>query len=330
MNDFGKRLLAIVVSLVFSLAILELGLRLLEPAPRYADTSVDNLFDGYRLPDDWAAPRESPGIVRVLVIGDSFTWGDGVHEEDAYPHRMQFRMNLHDPERRYRVLNAGRNGLNTVGELELIDELGLLASRPDLVLLGFTLNDPEPSDRTAARELHRPVERRLPVGRVELELYRRSRLVRLIYDRLENSRQRGAFNDYVAAMFDPDSDHWRACYEALTALRDRLRERGIPLLVAVFPAFDAPFDEHYPYAAQHRQIGDALAELGIPAVDLLPLYDGVEARRLAVTPFTDAHPNELAHRIAADFLAERTARCLQVEVDDDGSRHRVWRCPEDD
>ncbi len=329
MNDFGKRFLALALSLAVSLGVVELGLRLLKPAPRYVDTSVDNVFTDYRLPEGWAEPRESPEIVRILVLGDSFTWGDGVHEEDAYPFRMQFRMNLDDPQRRYRVLNAGRNGLNTVGQLELLDELGLLVSQPDLVLVGFTLNDPEPSNKGLARGLRASTNRRLPPGWVEREMYKRSRLFRLVWDRLENSRQRRAFNAYVASMFDRASPHWQACVEALEALRDRLGERGIPLLVAVFPAFDAPFDDHYPYAAQQRQILDTLDGLGIPAADLRPLYEGVETRRLAVTPFTDAHPNELAHRIAADFLAELAGDCLAVEAGDDGGRQRGWRCAGD-
>lgn len=131
MNLLGKRVLALVLSLTVSVAFLELALRLVKPRQRYTDTSVDNRFTGYRLPENWQAPRESPEIARVLVLGDSFTWGGGVHEEDAYPYRMQFRMNLDDSERRYRLLNAGRNGLNTADQRELLDTLGLLDSDPD-------------------------------------------------------------------------------------------------------------------------------------------------------------------------------------------------------
>ena len=329
MNAFGKRFLALALSLALTVAFLEVALRLVEPAPRYTDTSVDNLFDGYRMPDDWKAPREFPGIVRVLVLGDSFTWGDGVHEEDAYAYRMQFRLNLRAPEKNYRVLNAGRNGLNTVDQLEELDTQGWLASEPDLVLLGFTLNDPEPSLRSEAVALRQGVVRRTPVGRAELELYERSRLFRLVYDRLENTRQRRALDDYVASLFATQSPHWQACVEALAALRDRFRELGVAFVVAVLPAFDSPFDQGYPYQPHHDQMRETLAELGIAAMDLRFLYEGVEVRRLAVTPFTDAHPNELAHRIAADYLAERVRECLVVETDGAGVTHRDWRCDED-
>lgn len=327
MNPLGKRFLALVLSLAVSLAFLELALLLVKTAPSYVDTSVDNLFDGYRLPDGWQAPRESPEIERILVLGDSFTWGDGVHEEDAYPQRMQLRLNLRDPARRYRVLNAGRNGLNTVAERQLLDRRRLLASEPDLALLGFTVNDPEPSRPVLAKALQAPLHRRLPPGRAELELYERWRLFRLVWERLENTRQRRAFEDWVAALFDPESPHWRECVEALASFRDHLGARGIPFVVAVWPTFDAPFDERYPHRREHQQILRTLAELGIPALDLRPLYAGVDPRRLAVTPFTDAHPNELAHRIAADFLAARVGDCLEVTVEAAG-RRRGWRCGE--
>ena len=46
------------------------------------------------------------------------------------------------------------------------------------------------------------------------------------------------------------------------------------------------------------QLFDTLASLGIPALDLWPPYEGVEARRLAVTPFTDAHPNRYERSMA--------------------------------
>lgn len=135
-------------------------------------------------------------------------------------------------------------------------------------------------------------------------------------------------NDYVANLFDTESQYWLECKEALVSFRDHLGQRGITFVVAVLPAFDSPFDDSYPYASQHEQIMATLAELEIPAIDLRSLYGGVELRRLAVTPFTDAHPNELAHRIAADFLASQVLGCLQVEAGDEGRQRRSWQCGE--
>ena len=133
----------------------------------------------------------------------------------------------------------------------------------------------------------------------------------------------------MASLFDTDSPYWQACVEALAALRDRFLELQIPFVVAVLPGFDSPVDDDYPYRAHHDQIRETLARLGIASMDLRSLYEGVEVRRLVVTPFTDAHPNELAHRIAADYLADRVRVCLVVEIDGDGVKRREWRCGED-
>jgi hypothetical protein len=40
----------------------------------------------------------------------------------------------------------------------------------------------------------------------------------------------------------------------------------------------------------------------------LPAYAGIDAVRLAVEPFSDPHPNELAHRIASQYLVDYLVR----------------------
>ena len=55
----------------------------------------------------------------------------------------------------------------------------------------------------------------------------------------------------------------------------------------------------------HTAMLESLSEgAGLPLLDLRPFYTGIDARRLAVVPFSDPHPNELAHRIAADAIAD--------------------------
>jgi hypothetical protein len=96
---------------------------------------------------------------------------------------------------------------------------------------------------------------------------------------------------------------------ALDGLRQLAWDGQVPLVVALFPVFDQPLDGNYSYLPLHRQVMEALRQRDIVATDLLAAYRGVDAARLAVVPFTDPHPNELAHRIAsqhlADFLVEQ-------------------------
>jgi hypothetical protein len=78
--------------------------------------------------------------------------------------------------------------------------------------------------------------------------------------------------------------------------------KGAKLVSLVFPMFDFPFDAKYPLADVHEIIRVSLAKHGIPALDLRGAYTHIPHDRLQVIPGVDSHPNELAHRIAAERL----------------------------
>jgi len=173
--------------------------------------------------------------------------------------------------------------------------------RPQLMVLGYCLNDAELRMQRGNDDIFDALARRRPRGSVSSRLYRRSRLLRMIWDRLENSRQRRAFNRYYHALYERRG--WEVTQEALDGFRQLSREREVPLVSAVFPIFDQQLDHSYSYRDLHQTVMAAMEERDIPALDLLPAYRGVDATRLALEPFTDPHPGELAHRIASQHLA---------------------------
>jgi hypothetical protein len=70
----------------------------------------------------------------------------------------------------------------------------------------------------------------------------------------------------------------------------------------IFPLFGNALDEGYPFSAIHAAVARAAAEAGAGVVDLLPAYRGLKWELLVVDGPNDEHPNEIAHRIAADVL----------------------------
>ena len=74
---------------------------------------------------------------RIVAFGDSLTAGLGVAAEEAYPARLQRR--LDEQGLRYRVINAGVSGDTTAGGVRRVD--WVLKSRPDLVILELGGND---------------------------------------------------------------------------------------------------------------------------------------------------------------------------------------------
>ncbi|TLY24293.1 MAG: arylesterase [Nitrospirae bacterium] len=106
-----------------------------KPAPKIQGTSVDARPGTKSPPPSNAALRPEE---RVLVaFGDSLTAGLGVSPEEAYPARLQEKLQLSGY--RYRVVNAGVSGETTAGGLRRVD--WILKSKPDIVILELGGND---------------------------------------------------------------------------------------------------------------------------------------------------------------------------------------------
>jgi acyl-CoA thioesterase-1 len=73
----------------------------------------------------------------IAVLGDSLTAGLGVAAGDAFPARLQAR--LQREGYRYRVVNAGVSGDTTAAALRRVD--WVLRSRPEIVIVALGAND---------------------------------------------------------------------------------------------------------------------------------------------------------------------------------------------
>jgi len=297
-------LLLLLGTVAVFLLVAEAAVRLLQadvPAPTgYAPVNTNRRFmrpknpRGYRDLDRTLA--KPPGMRRVVSLGDSFAWGASVEFEDAYPQRLErgLRRRRREP---WQVVNLALPGMNTVDEAAQLETEGM-AYGPDLVLLGYVLNDSE--DATAA-EARRAVEwaepKEMPRGVLD-----RSALFRVISTRLwataENRRRVRGYR----SMYAEDAPGWIAARAALRRMGGLCREKGVPFMVAIFPLFGNPLDDRYPFAEIHAKVGQAAGEAGAKVVDLLPAYRGLRGELLVVDGVNDEHPNEIAHRIAANVI----------------------------
>ena len=83
------------------------------------------------------------GQRRILVVGDSFAWGFGVEQDEAFSERMEASLTGVE------VINAGVSGFSTDQELLWLRSEGV-KYRPDLVILLLAGNDEEMNRRRAA------------------------------------------------------------------------------------------------------------------------------------------------------------------------------------
>jgi hypothetical protein len=246
---------------------------------------------GYR---DLARINPKPaGVRRVLSLGDSFAWGAGVEFEDAYPQRLERALT----RRRggtWEVVNLALPGMATVDHAAQVEKEGE-AYAPDVVLLGFVLNDSQDAVAAEAQRAEDWVKNPPPAPG-------RSRLFGLVRTRLwataENRRRVSGYR----SMYDDRAPGWTATRKALKSIGAWSRQHGVPFVVAIFPLFGNPLDDGYPFAEEHAKIAAAATEAGARVVDLLPSYRGLRWDLLVVNGAADEHPNEIAHRIAAGVI----------------------------
>ena len=94
---------------------------------------------GFRDPREYTLEKP-PGTFRILVLGDSVTFGHGAIDEATYPYLLEQRLKAWRPEVDWQVWNLGVPGYNTGQELAYLLEVGP-RYQPDLVVVGFYEND---------------------------------------------------------------------------------------------------------------------------------------------------------------------------------------------
>lgn len=105
----------------------------------FAGVPVEINALGFRDTRDYALEKK-PGTFRILVLGDSVTFGHGALSETTYPYLLEQRLKQWRPDVDWQVWNLGVPGYNTSIELEQLKMVGP-RYQPDLVIVGFYEND---------------------------------------------------------------------------------------------------------------------------------------------------------------------------------------------
>jgi hypothetical protein len=267
---------------------------------------------GFRGPE--FRPAKAADTFRIMFLGDSFTFGEGVHFEDTYPEIAGALLQREfGDDRRIEALNFGVGGYNTTQSLQLM-RMNLERFAPDVVVLGYVLNDAEPPliayEPATDSIARRPREQTVPEGIADPlppdSLLYRFRSAQLVWQVFSNRRTSRATLAHYRSIYEPTSTGWLESRRALHEIGELCRVHEIPFVVVLFPIL-VELSEDYPFAEIHERVARAVADSGGIAVDLFPSLRGMRARELWVHP-TDQHPNERVHAIAARRLAETILR----------------------
>jgi lysophospholipase L1-like esterase len=86
------------------------------------------------------ALEKPPGVARIAILGDSFTFGSGVRESATFAKVLEASLNASGGGTRYEVMNFGVKGYDTAQELATLREVALPLD-PDLIVVAYYLND---------------------------------------------------------------------------------------------------------------------------------------------------------------------------------------------
>jgi hypothetical protein len=301
------------------------------------DVAVEINSHGYRQSE--IGPKAADEI-RFVAIGDSFTFGEGVESEEAWPSRVEAAL-APRVGRPVRVINAGVPG-RWVDEYYLEVKERALGLDPDVVLLGFFVGNDVDGDDARTHVWSRvdaaglPLAVSIPGMRVEnghrvwnrtkprwrWPIVRHSHVAQLFFDGgkgvYEALRPR-ALDEEAAYAPGESIEGLRAIERVerlMVAMRDLSRAHGAELAVVMIPAREQVMPElatrvqERDWEKPQRHFAAFLGRVGVPFVDLLPTIRAAKADGAPLYFHYDAHWTARGHAIAgesiADFLGSRS------------------------
>ncbi|MEW6556092.1 MAG: SGNH/GDSL hydrolase family protein [Elusimicrobiota bacterium] len=158
---------------------------------------------------------------RIIVLGDSFTWGAGVSEDERYSNLLEKYLKEKHPQKKIEVLTFARSGGPTTQECEDIRRY-YKQLQPDLVIVGFCTNDPKPGssndtpERVYYREKIKPLQQKLQ----KYKLKGTTEYITKIYEGLLIAfRKMPSWIGGVDRSYNKDSNDWKEFVRALKDIR---------------------------------------------------------------------------------------------------------------
>lgn len=252
-----------------------------------------NHYDGPSRGPEVTGRRVNDSL-RVLIQGDSITWGQGVKREGLLYSNI-LRNQLRSTNPRVEVAVLARPGREIDGHLEQLRKWGKEID-PDVVIYQWFINDMElnKNDRPGR---DRGWRRFVFPGIARNHSY----LWYLLGYRIGVSLDPGSYDDYVRTYYSNDSDNWHAFENLFHDWAIEAKRLTPHVLVALFPFIQASGEVHLQeFSARMEELCD---REGIAVIDLLPSLEVFrdDLSKSFASPF-DSHPNTAAHAQIAEAL----------------------------
>jgi lysophospholipase L1-like esterase len=268
---------------------------------------------GFR--DEEIPERKKDEDIRILVLGDSITWGDYIQADEVYVERIEHYLSETLKNRAVEVINAGVEDIGLKEEIDIFEEKGL-AVEPDVVVIAFYLNDSRPPwgflgelgrygflrrHSVLAQTIYRKLVLKKWISKKGTERFGWLGMA----EKLPWQNDRQAFLQLAAlAEYDWGSswkgESWEIIERELARLKAHQEKEGFKVAVVAFPVsyqVYAEFIEATPQLNMQR----IARNMDFPYLDLLPLLREHNDMDLF---YDQCHPKPRANDIIGKHVAE--------------------------
>ncbi len=268
--------------------------------PHYVLSSNSRLF--YE-PNTWfygfkSRINASPGAYRIFVLGDSTTRLEprADLDSDYYPYQLEALLNK-DRSGEYIVVNCGIPGYATTQEVEFLEKK-LLPFKPDLVVVGYCLNDRDIKHRIIRKQGYyacADLSRSVPVCPgvpFSVWLYMNSELYKLV----NHSLVKACKILKIPASYVDLGDG--VTIQALQRLKQLSQAHNFKAVFVVFPSLE------YWESSQKEQawISTQLKSIGFEFIDMKKAFDDYGMNSLKLALGDRYHFNAAGHALVAKEL----------------------------
>ncbi len=262
-----------------------------------------HVHDQHRFRRTTPFPPRVEGVYRIMVVGDSITYGEGVDARWIYPTLIEEQL---AKDYRVEVLNLGASGRQSEDILLIVRKF-LPELEPDLVVYGACHNDFLPS---GIGQYVKSYPFPMPESWKEFFLGR-TRVAHFVdgaYDVV--ARVLGLRADFFDDILRDFEGYQERFARDVKAMNELVRAKGLPPVVTmVFDQVPSVTRTSYQVTQDAERLLEAAGMTVIETEDYYRRYDG---RKLRVSQW-EGHPDEEAHAIFADMILERIRSLVDLE-----------------
>lgn len=259
-----------------------------------------------------------PGVFRIIILGDSLTWGAGLGINQRYSNLTeQYIRESYQGNKKIEVLNFGISGGPLIVYRDILVKIKHLL-QPDLIVVGFCLNDPQPRKQDYSYEKEMIYRKSYFVfnflakyktlapytsGRIEAAYWRSMEILGII----------PTWWEALDRVYDTDSKEWKLFNEALIDIMNISDELGLhkPIFIVLNQGSSTtkPTDYNNPddilkyFIRWYRQVESSAKKIGYRTINHEAEFATSLTENVLAINELDGHPSAQQNIIYAQKLS---------------------------